>query len=692
MLESREHPPATSAVSRMRRASTLLILGTVLSLAAGSVQALGFGRIGWATTLGQQLSFSAIVRLEADETLGNECVGAEVFSGENKLPAGVVRLSVEPGPSATERIVRVTTTTLLDEPVVTVSLGVGCGARLSRRFVVFLDPPVINLAQSTANEPPPPAPAAPPRAENETAPQGTAESSAAASALAPAPVPVRQAVKPRPRPNTVAVRAGSVNAGASPTRIRKPKVPAPDVSVTRAAPPGSRLKLEAPVATAAPRASEAASAAPLAAAMSAASQAAEVAKAAAQSELIAKERERLQALEDSLARLRAETQATQKTLLALQTRLKGAESERFTNPVVYALAGLCAALLFAVAAMWRRHRLREASWWASPASEGVVSANAPLREESASVAAPAPALATAAAIAAVARPSPAPRSVVTNSAPAYAVSAELPESHAASMAAPPTEPLGSQRRRELSVEELIDLEQQAEFFVVLGQDEAAIDLLMGHLRSTGGSSPLPYLKLLEIYRRRGEREPYDRTRERFNRRFNAYAPDWESDPQDGRSLEDYPETIAQLQTLWSKPPEVIELLDASLFRRDVSIDTFDVPAYRELVLLYSVVRDIAEHDGTGSVVDLLLPIDAAKERATAKDTNDSLLTSPVPFVSVTELSAADRRPPALDLDISAVRAFERPVDIEPTDFSPGSNFLGLVDDPSEPDGSGRRRR
>src|SRR5439155_2393388 len=64
-------------------------------------------------------------------------------------------------------------------------------------------------------------------------------------------------------------------------------------------------------------------------------------------------------------------------------------------------------------------------------------------------------------------------------------------------------------RREVTVEELINLEQQAEFFLVLGQDDAAIDLLMGPLRSTGGSSPLPSLKLLEIYRRRNEREPYE---------------------------------------------------------------------------------------------------------------------------------------------------------------------------------------
>jgi hypothetical protein len=268
------------------------------------------------------------------------------------------------------------------------------------------------------------------------------------------------------------------------------------------------------------------------------------------------------------------------------------------------------------------------------------------------------------------------------SAPAAAAFVSAPDT--LPLPAHAAEPASKAPRRELSVEELIDLEQQAEFFVVLGQDEAAIDLLMGHLRSTGGSSPLPYLKLLEIYRRQGDSEAYNRTRERFNRRFNAYAPDWDSDPQQGRSLEAYPEVIERLQAMWSRPSEVIELLDAALFRRDQSEDTFDVPAYRELVLLYSVIRDIAEHDDSGAVVDLLLPIDPAKEAA------ESHLTAPAPFVSVTELSAADRRIPTLDLDISAVRVFERPVDFEPPDLSLGSRFLGLVDEPAPP-GDGSRK-
>jgi hypothetical protein len=392
--------------------------------------------------------------------------------------------------------------------------------------------------------------------------------------------------------------------------------------------------------------------------------------------LVAKERERLKALEDSLTRLRAETEATQKTLVSLQSRLKGAESERFSNPLVYVLAALCAALVFAVAAMWRRHSLREAAWWASPqpesAADNVAQRAAPAAPDTS---APAPTK-TAAERFFESEPGALP----------------APPAAAAFVAAPDTlpvpvhhEPPGTAPRRELSVEELIDLEQQAEFFVVLGQDEAAIDLLMGHLRSTGGSSPLPYLKLLEIYRRQGDSEAYNRTRERFNRRFNAYAPDWDSDPQQGRSLEDYPEVIERLQSIWSKPPQVIEVLDAALFRRDQSEDTFDVPAYRELVLLYSVIRDIAENDGSGAVVDLLLPIDPATERV------ESPPTAPVPFVSVTELSAADRRIPTLDLDISAVRVFERPVDFETPDLSLGSRFLGLVDDSATPEGDGSRK-
>jgi hypothetical protein len=163
-------------------------------------------------------------------------------------------------------------------------------------------------------------------------------------------------------------------------------------------------------------------------------------------------------------------------------------------------------------------------------------------------------------------------------------------------------------RRALSAEELIDLEQQADFFIVLGQEDAAIDLLMGHVRSSGGTSPMPYLKLLEIYRRRSDADAYDRIRERLNRRFNGQAPAWDDAPKDSRSLDDHPEVQARVQAQWKTPARAVELLEALLFRRDASAGPFDLPAYEDLLFLYAVARDHLEREVNPDGVDLLLPI------------------------------------------------------------------------------------
>jgi pilus assembly protein FimV len=164
--------------------------------------------------------------------------------------------------------------------------------------------------------------------------------------------------------------------------------------------------------------------------------------------------------------------------------------------------------------------------------------------------------------------------------------------------------------REVSVEELLDLEQQADFFIALGQEEAAIDLLMAHLRGTGGLSPLPYTKLLEIYRRQGDRDAYERIRTRFNRRFNAYAPEWEDGPLSGRALEDYPEVVQHLQSLWPEPLDAMAMLEAMLFRKDAAYELFDLPAYKDVLVLYALARDLWQQGGSKTAaVDVLLPLD-----------------------------------------------------------------------------------
>jgi hypothetical protein len=212
--------------------------------------------------------------------------------------------------------------------------------------------------------------------------------------------------------------------------------------------------------------------------------------------------------------------------------------------------------------------------------------------------------------------------------------------------------------RDVSIEELIDLEQQAEFFIVLGQDGAAIELLVEHLRHTGGGSPLPYLKLLEVYRRRGDRDDYERLRQRFNQRFNAYAPDWEADLLAGRTLDSYSGVIPRLQQVWARPLDAMAELEALLFRKSRG-ELFDLPAYREVLFLYALARDLLDREAadTGSV-DLLLPL---------ADGGDFSSTAPAPFLGLEADGtpgddALDNRPTMpLDFDLTSER--DRPTSI-----------------------------
>lgn len=639
----------------------MLLASTGLLSAAGDAQALGFGRSVNASHLGQPLNFAATVRLESDESLARECVTAEVLSGDFRVAPAAVRISVEPAPNPGERLVRVTTTTAIDEPVVTVTVTAGCQQRLSRNFVTLVDPPGINLAGTTAPETSLP----PQRLEPETAPV-VAVTEAAEAASAPrraTPVPsvegaqrarIATRVAPAPRP-----RAATE---ASPRKPRERK----SSSASLAAAPrssGARLQLEPGAIVAAAQAASAASAAAAQATAAAASEVAASTMAAASATAAASAaQERIAGLEEQLRVLREESQKTQKALATLQSTLSQAQDQRYSNPLVYALGALAALLAVGFGALWwRQSQARQNSqWWLAPAGGGVAMA---------STARPATPARAPAEAAAAARQETQPAVMDER----HLVHTQTGESLPAAIS-PPTEPpvsvlppsaaeAGTPPRRELSVEELIDLEQQADFFVVLGQEDAAIDLLMGHVRSSGGASPLPYLKLLEIYRRRGDQDAYERVRERFNRRFSAYAPDWNSDLVEGRTLDDYAPMLRQLQRLWDEPQRVTQMLDAALMRQDSEGETYDLPAYRELLFLYSIARDLGEHPSNARAVDLELPMDGSVEKPIEELTASRLMG----FAPTNQLTVQ------VDLDVT------RPMADRPGDKGGNSDFMGLVD-------------
>ena len=223
--------------------------------------------------------------------------------------------------------------------------------------------------------------------------------------------------------------------------------------------------------------------------------------------------------------------------------------------------------------------------------------------------------------------------------------------------------------RAVSVEEMLDLEQQADFFIVLGQDEAAIDLLVGHLRASGGASPLPYLKLLELYRQRGDTENHERIRQRFNQRFSATAPAIEEEMYAGRSLEGYPGVLARIEQLWTRPLAAMTELAALQTRQQGSM-LFDMPAFRDLLLLGAMARELAEEhsesspDGS-SDIDLTLPV-----TATARHDNRAAVRQAL----AARVTGTQALPPELMshlLTPSAHGADEDGLDLDLSDATPG---------------------
>jgi hypothetical protein len=198
---------------------------------------------------------------------------------------------------------------------------------------------------------------------------------------------------------------------------------------------------------------------------------------------------------------------------------------------------------------------------------------------------------------------------------------------------------------------------------------------MAHMRSTGGSSPLPFLKLLEIHRRRDQREAYERTRVRFNQRFNSVAPEWQADPQAGRALDDYKLAMGRIQRAWPSPLDAMAELEALLFRRGAGAELFDLPAYQELLFLYQMARDLhsAEDSGGGDDVDVLLPIGGRSAPVAVPE--GTIVLRP---------EFNDGEPVSLDLDLTTGHGDVVP---PPVDDKPASLSLEHIDDPrpAEPD-------
>jgi len=602
--------PKTESIVKIRNA----IFGTGLWVVAAGAWALSLGAGRGAVVLGAPVDLSFDVQPDPGSDVASSCVTARLVAGDSPVADAKVRVTPLPDMRGHSPAVRVQAAIAVDEPVLTVTLSAGCSGKTTRSYTFLSELPatvarsaspvdVARLssgatgsaaeaprvaAQGSAPGPralasaPAAVPVLPSPSQESAPPPAAAARARAPAARAPAQPPARSAVRPP---------AKSAPATTQPAHRARLVVEPLDLWMDRpvALRPSSELQLIPSDESSAQRA-----------------QAAALWKSLnIQPEDIDRDGGRLKALEAEMAALRAQAIRDRESAAQAQQQLQQALDDRFPATVVYVLGGLLLAALLLVAWTWTR--LRSASEKAVRAwrdSVAVMGAREAAAHEEELGLTPHPGDTWVPSETLPTPQDPAVPSVRQPLAPASGAALLVPQfvdtspvvTGSAPLSAPPAQPPAPATARKpdlhiVSPEELFDIQQQAEFFVSVGEHQQAIQVLKNHIADRGDVSPLAYLELLRLYHTLSRVEEFGQLRKQFMQSFNAQVPEFAVFHRTGRMLYHYTDALAEIEAEWTSP-SVLALLERLLFRREGggTVERFDMAAYDELLLLLAIAQ------------------------------------------------------------------------------------------------------
>lgn len=590
------------------------IFGPGLWALAAGASALSLGNGNGTVVLGAPVDLSFELQPDPGTDVASSCVTARLVAGDNAISDNKVRVIPLPEVRGRPSGVRVLASVSLDEPVLTVTLSAGCNGKTTRSYTFLSELPT-TVSRSASASPVDlsrlSAPSSGGGAGSQPTPSVGGASAAASAVVAQDSRPSGQVPAPAraARPPAADNRApGSATALRPATRAG---AGAPGTSGGTSAAPAARSRLvvepldawlDSPLAL---RSTAQLPAAPSEEMSALRAQAAALWKSLnVQPDELQKADERLKALESDTAALRAQAAKDRTVAGQLQQQLESMEQERFPATVVYALGGLLALALLGVAWMWARVRSasdKAVRSWRDSVALGARAGAASAQDEVLDVVPQSgdtwlPSETQPHANAAAANPEPGtmpprpaapetvePRFVATS--PAVSAPAPL---RAQPVFAPPPAPVVPHI---VNPEELFDIQQQAEFFVSVGEHQQAIEVLKHHIAQHRETSPLAYLELLRLYHTLSRVDEFAQLRTQFMQSFNAQVPEFAGFHRTGRMLYHYTDALAEIEAEWSTPA-VLGLLEKFLFRRTgaEAVEPFDLAAYDDLLLLLAIAQ------------------------------------------------------------------------------------------------------
>ena len=560
-------------------------LAALLLLAAlGNSYGFTLERLKGDALLGQALQVSIIARYSPGEDVSANCFTADVQYGEQPQANSAVSTLEQPGGVSNVVEILVKSPKLVDEPVVSVNLKAACALSTSRRFVMLSEYATPALE-----------PAAPQPRDAPQKPSGTVAAVAANAADKP-----MDAAAAKSAAGASDADAGTGSA-AAPAKVRAAQRSAEKTArkSSKRANAASAASAAAAGSSAKPKLAPAPMAAEIAQLQLRIDAVDERAAALSKPEVLAQQEQKLKDLQEQLAGLQQLGKKNQDNVQAMTQALEQASSQSYSASLGYALL-IALLLLLALLGLGfytlRSGRMRDLPWWkqggadapataaaqAVPANLAVpeVSATASTAQEppqntvldleidvdlGASIfsgldASPSPAVPSA-----LPKPAPVP------SLPAYET------------------PLANSARPLVNTKEMLDIRQQAEFFMALGQYEEAIKVLETSIHASDAANPLLFLDLLKILHTLGRRTSFESYRGEFNLHFSANVPPYERFLNEGQGLEAYETLCAQLVALWPSG-ETLHYIEHCLVRAsDATQAGLDLEAFRDLLMLHAIL-------------------------------------------------------------------------------------------------------
>ena len=530
-------------------------LGFVLAGTALGSAALNLGRARGAAWIGQPLELVIPVQIDTAQADGALCAEADVFHGDSRQENSRVQVQVEPTNQPDTYNLRILSSALIDEPVVTVYLRAGCSQKSSRKYVLLADFPSDSGTTQNRQLAPPQVPTVVPveavvsaatsantssstpaasssnntKPSRATLPSPPAQESQKSPEKTPVPVKKNEA-KPFTKPDKPATAQAAPNKPASPGKSRLRLDPVDILS--------ERIKsLETPSADKISQAD------------------------------LARDSQKMQQLQADLKSLLDQAVKNEASLATLRERLEKAESDRVPMTIVYALIALLllciAALAYLVNKRPRFIQQNDADNQAKP--ESARATNRVVTQASA-------------ADAEHARTEDIDVNLLDLGGAALHQAGDL------STVIPETIP----RYRNFNADVLVDLRQQADFLAKLGKVDDALEVLEGGIKANPVESPLLYLDLLTIANNFSRKTDFRQFRAEFMELFNAAIPEFALFRDEGRKLEAYPALLEHINSQWESS-DVLDVIEACILRDPEAreSDPFDVAAFRELLKMHA---------------------------------------------------------------------------------------------------------